>query len=491
MGLEQKQRVLPRSLMDIACACLAIVVPSACLDTPRVTAAEIKGIVTTIDGDGMTGALVSIVSASAPSGARTSTSYCAPECGRHTITSANGAFAIRGVTSERSYTLQVEAKDCFSRMLWTSPLAGQVLRVTLAATQSVPDQSRRQYAGQVLRADGQPVEGAVVSTQHPWTTTDREGKFFIVTDALMPQLAVTVDFEGAVKGQMFRLMPGRIGNTLQMHAGTTILGTVLKNARPVEGVEVGLVERAASPMTNVEVVYEATSGRDGRFRIEHVAPNRDFWLFTKMESLAAENLAAIKRIVRSSPEGQMTPVAELNLHPVHRVRGRLIFSDNPNFVSEICVVLSRVGIPDSQEVHPEEDHTFVIEGVPSESVVLSFHTIGMRAVHGYRLSRQHYNLDELRPTALCGRVDDDLNLSVLFEPGVSPSPQPRSSIAARNAANIAAAKRAIVVQQRVGAQVIVQRVQVDPLLERQRLLETERLRGIPADVLSKLHDGQH
>ena len=131
MGQEQKQRVLPRSLKDIACACLAIVVPSACLVTPRLVAAEIKGVVMTIDGESVTGALVSIVSASAPSGARRSTSYCAPECGRHTITSADGAFAIPEVASELSYTLQVEAKDCFSRMLWTSPLAGQRLQITL------------------------------------------------------------------------------------------------------------------------------------------------------------------------------------------------------------------------------------------------------------------------------------------------------------------------------------------------------------------------
>jgi hypothetical protein len=489
MGLEQKQRVLSRSLKDIACACLTVIVPSACLDAPRVAAAEIKGIVTTIDGDRVSGALVSIVSASAPSAARASTSYCAAECGRHTITSADGAFAIREVTSSLSYTLQVEAKDCFSRMLWTSPLAGQVLQIILAATQSVPDQSRCQFAGQVLRADGQPVEGAMVSSQHPWTTTDREGKFFIVTDVPSPYLAVTVDFEDAVKGQVFRLIPGRIGNTLQMLAGTTVLGRVLKSAMPVEGVEVGLVERA-SPTANVDVVYEATSNRDGRFTIEHVAASRDFWLFTKMESLAAQNLAAIKRSFRSSPEGQMTPVAELSLHPVHRVSGRLIFSDNPYFISEIRVVLSRVGLPDSQVLHPDEDHTFVFEGVPSESVVLSFHTIGMRSVHGYRLSPKHYNLDPLRPTALCGRVDDDLNLSVLFEKGVSPTPQPRSSITTR-AANVAAAKQAIMIQQRNGARVIVQGVQVDPLLERQRLLETERLRGIPADVLSNLRVGQH
>jgi hypothetical protein len=463
-----------------------MVMPSVCIDTVRVNAADIHGIVTTNDGFSVAGAVVSIVSASAPSAARAPTRYCAPDCGRHTISSADGTFAIRGVASELSCTIHIEAKDCISRLLWTSPRAGQVLRVTLAATQSVPDQSRRQFAGQILRADGQPAKGAVISTQHPWTTSDREGKFFIVTDVPTARLAVTVDFEDVVKGQEFQLMPGRIGNTLQLLAGTTVSGRVHKNARPVEGVQLGLVERSPTA-TNVDAIYETTSDRDGRFTIEHVGPNRDFCLFTKMASVARQNLAAIKKDFRSGRDGQMTEVAEVNLHPAHRVCVRLVFSDEPEHTPDICVVLSRAGIPDSQEVDADEDGTFVFAGVPSESIVLAFQTVGLRWVHGYRLSPQHYSLDYLRRTALCGRVDEDLDLNVLLEPGPSPRAPYATTKTARKAANVAAAQRRMIIQQPNGARVIVQGPEANPLVERQRQLENEPLRGISAEVLSELH----
>jgi hypothetical protein len=187
-------------------------------------------------------------------------------------------------------------------------------------------------------------------------------------------------------------MPGRIGNTLQLLAGTTVSGRVLKNARPVEGVQLGLVERSSSA-TNVDTICEATSDRDGRFTIEHVGPNRDYCLYTKMASVARQNLAAIKRDFRSGRDGQMTEVAEVNLHPAHRVRARLVFSDEPDHTPDVCVVLSRASIPDSQDVDPDKDGTFVFEGVPSESIVLSLHTFGLRWVHGYRLSPQHDSLD--------------------------------------------------------------------------------------------------
>ena len=111
MGLEPTLCARSRTLQHIASACLAMVMPSVCIDTVRVNAADIHGIVTTNDGFSVAGAVVSIVSASAPSAARAPTRYCAPDCGRHTISSADGTFAIRGVASELSCTIHIEAKD--------------------------------------------------------------------------------------------------------------------------------------------------------------------------------------------------------------------------------------------------------------------------------------------------------------------------------------------------------------------------------------------
>jgi hypothetical protein len=305
-----------------------IAVSLAGTDEPGVQGAEIKGTVSTIDGDIVAGALVSIVSATG----RASTTCCAPYCGRHTVTGDDGRFAIPGVTSDLAYTIHVEAENCFPRIVTTDMVAGRLLGVTLATAQAVPDASCRQFAGQLLGPNGKPAVGALISSVNPRTVSGEDGRFFILDDAPAAQLAITVDFSGAIKDQAFQLIPGRLGNTLQLISGTTVSGAVLNGTKPMEGVQVGLVEDTPL-LEGAKTVYEAVSERDGRFKIEHVAANRDYCLFTKMQSLAAENLAAIKTHFRTAGDGQVTEVAELNLHPAHQVRGQLVFSDDPDLTS--------------------------------------------------------------------------------------------------------------------------------------------------------------
>ena len=125
------------------------------------------------------------------------------------------------------------------------------------------------------------------------------------------------------------------------------------------------------------------------------------------------------RAKSAAPEiGQTLQVGELNLHPGHRVHGRVFFSD-AHRPDGVLAVLERSGGEDVQERPLDADGAFAFEGVPSESVVLWFRTAEANLVPGYRLSPQSYSLDYLMRAALCGRVDDDLQLAVLFEPGAA------------------------------------------------------------------------
>jgi hypothetical protein len=122
--------------------------------------------------------------------------------------------------------------------------------------------------------------------------------------------------------------------------------------------------------------------------------------------------------------------------------------------------------------------------------VLSFHTTGLNRVHGYRLSSQNLSLDEGRLTALCGRVDEDVELSVLFEPGASPASPLQPSVDRRKAAELVAIRQAAMNRrQRVGG--IVRINPIDPLTERQRVLEEAPLRGVLIDVLGNMRSRQH
>jgi hypothetical protein len=231
-------------------------------------------------------------------------------------------------------------------------------------------------------------------------------------------------------------------------------------------------------------IREAISDSEGRFTIENVAPKRECLLFTRMASLAARNLAAVTQEFRSADDGQITEVAELNLHPAHRVRVHVLIADDPQQALAVRVTLSRDGIPDAQEADSGEDGIAVLSGVPSESVALSFHSPAGGELNGYRLSPQNQSLDRLWFTSLRGRVDEDRNLVVLLER----APLARAAIDCTTSSELDQQGARLVVPppaQGMRQQPNKRRPpNMNPLLEDERLLERRPLRGIPNEALS-------
>ncbi len=180
-----------------------------------------------------------------------------------------------------------------------------------------------------------------------------------------------------------------------------------------------------------------------------------------MGSPAEQHLASIPRDVTAPGDRQTLEVAELNLHPGHRLRGRVLFADGQR-PADVLAVLERSTAGDEQQQPLDANGTFTFEGVPSESVVLWFRTAGANHVSGYRLSPQHYSLDYLLRAALCGRVDDDLELIVLMEPGAATAYVPGEFRRRRRLAP------------------------TDGRLADQQRIESDPLRGVPPELVTRV-----
>ncbi len=200
-----------------------------------------------------------------------------------------------------------------------------------------------------------------------------------------------------------------------MAAGASITGLVLHKARPVAGVVV-VLDGSDLPRARLAETHEATTDASGRFRFDDVLPGGEFRLYTRMASPAALGQASIPRDVTAPGIRETLEVGELNLHPGHRVRGRVLLADGRR-PEGVLAVLERSTADDAQQQPVDDDGAFAFEGVPSESVVLWFRAAKANYVFGYRLSHQNASLDWLVRAALCGRVDDDLEIAVLLEPG--------------------------------------------------------------------------
>ena len=388
--------------------------------------------------------------------------WCSADCGKHTVTADDGSFALEGLAPNMQFTVRAEARGYEDLTLpggaLTTPLlfalqqrvvenygiSGIVLApngsraagavVTVRGYEALPAGAKVQAArGNVAQVrvpvvvnyDATDQQGPDYQRQ---ATADNEGRFHLRGSSAWRGVVVVSASTGAnVRGQLHRLKPGTDDNRLRLVAGSTIVGRVLYKSLGVGGVVVGATPiadpnprlAANRGVTTWAATEQAVTDETGRFAIEHVEPGRIYCLFLPMRSLAERELGAIAQEVRTGADGESVEAGELNLHPAHKVSGQVVFAGgNPLRLSSISIALERPLTHDVQETRLDDEGRFVLRGVPSESVILSFHEPSSKKVFGFRLSPHNKSLDPAH-RVLCGRVDEDRQLLVVFEPGAS------------------------------------------------------------------------
>ncbi len=392
---------------------------------------EIGGTVRTTDGRPAAGVKVWILSVRADDEGNTNP-WCAPDCGKHTVTDQRGMFSLDGLESGARFEVLVEAKGFHPGTTVINPNSNQPLgEVVLVKQTDPPAAATHRVLGRVLRPDGTPAADALVSvhsSQPPsaveqFVVTGPDGRFVLVSDRHMWRVDVTVRALGAAGGQIYSLKPGGEENTLQLTAGATVRGRVLSRIRPAPGVKVVArsTHRVMAARKTIEVVFlahEQLTDAEGCFKFENVAADSELCICTQMQSLAEKNLAAIPQEVRVPANGGELETGDFNLHPAHCVRGRLLTSDGGPLPRGTRASIERRNLSaDWQEVGVDDAGNFEFWGVPSETMVLSFHSPGTHLIQGYCLSMKNRSVDHVQQVVLCGRVDEDLDLRVLLRPG--------------------------------------------------------------------------
>ena len=436
-------------------------------------------------------------------------SQCNRQSGQHAVSGTDGLLQFDDLEPDSRYTIHLEAKDHLDKTVLTVPKpTHRLLEVTLPPKPR-PDDERNRIQGQVRLPDGSPAFDAHVvvrSMNSPnrglhydsEAATDKEGRFVLYGSGAWGQTTVSIEAEGCVPNQLFAVRAGAPVNTLQLIAGATIRGRVLRNAQGVAGVGVLLVpiptvptgrglplSVSGSALTNPR---QTTTDADGRYTFEHVEPDREHELLVPMTAVLKENLFSHRQDIRSGADGQTSVVAELNLHPAHRLSGQIVLSDGRKAPARMVAVLERASTRDLQQVQLDAEGRFEFAAAPSEGVVLSFHTPGNPFVPGYRLSRKNHSSDPMG-AALRGRIDEDRQLTVLLEPGPpqqyvageTPHRQVAVGVAARrNAVANRAVVQRVVVQN--GRRVVVQEVIQQPTAAR----DFDPLAGVSDEDLSRI-----
>jgi hypothetical protein len=433
---------------------LVLVSRAAALDRPvwQAPPASISGTVTSIEREPLGGARVNIVRVDSRAAWRNTDPPSHPDCGKSATCDADGSFAIEGLDPAARFTVLVEAARYKPRHFLIDPRWRGPVDLKLRGPGYVRDDRYPWATGTLLTSAGGPAAMAVVAIvrggaglRGNWsdpgpdpqgaTLTDTSGRFRIESDVPFvgqnPVVSVAVYADGTVAHQRFDLPSGK-DKPLQLSDGSGVTGRVLRGAVPAPDILVAAVE-VASVTSELSTFQETMCDRAGRFVFRQLRPNTDYFIFTPMAPLASAKLATVGREARTGKIGEMTEVGELSLHSAHRVSGTLSITSEPSNRPRMRALLGRWTLPDTQEVVVDEGGGFSFEGVPAESMALAFYQEGSKAVDGYRLSTQNVSLDYLSLVELHGRVDEDLALRLMLEPGAVPAQ--RSNLARLNPLN--------------------------------------------------------
>ena len=353
--------------------------------------------------------------------------YNYPDCGKKTVSDAQGNFRLPSLDPTMDFCIAALAPGyepfIQSKILpEAGPVNGKLRPRDLS---KLP--ADRQVAGRVIGPDGAPVAGAVIDVEGieqaggtRWGGNDVTDSMTISDDSGEFHLAGRKDFtavQALVNAPGLAVRWARLGAgktmLLRMKAGAAVRGRLLKDGQPLTGLQLGLCteERECGKYYSS---LQAQTGDDGRFVFQNVPAGLRFELFGKMDSLRAQGIAC-QQVFVSAGDGGTNDLGDCKVSPAHRLAGRVVLADGKPVPPDTRLMIDRAAAWDTTLVPLDEHGGFDVAGIPAEQIGL-YVSIG-----GYHLSTRNPNLNLYDHRNLVGRVAGAVtDLNILLEPGSGP-----------------------------------------------------------------------
>jgi len=130
-------------------------------------------------------------------------------------------------------------------------------------------------------------------------------------------------------------IPGAIGCAL----GPIIGRLVGPDGKPVPNAELGVSAHSRLAGTTFPEVRIGTR-EDGTFAITNIPAGRIWFIYPKMESLAARSLAGSGIPLETKDDGQEVNVGDIQLVPAYTLVGKVVLSDGKPIPPEMRVTLA-------------------------------------------------------------------------------------------------------------------------------------------------------
>ena len=240
----------------------------------------------------------------------------------------------------------------------------------------------------------------------PIAISDEKGEFEIASQR--PALAMLLRFETRGFAPKLEALPTGIERkTVVVSRGAVVRGRLVDRGTPVAGAEIGIIPRdrggfggnlkiVGDPYEEIRVGTQA----DGSFVLPDVPTPIGWYVYPKMESVAANGLAAQPLECDTKRPGEILNVGDIQLGRGHRLRGKVVLRDGTAIPDGMRVLVIANRAWDSQVVSLHSDGGFECAGLPTGSYDIS------PAVRGYRPEEEIKNMT----------IDHDVgNLTIMLD----------------------------------------------------------------------------
>lgn len=309
---------------------------------------------------------------------------CWVDCGKRTLTNAEGEYSISGLNPELVFKLLVVKNGYKPVFIETvDPSKGPANDAVLKPKAAAPDSSQT-VRGRVLDDHGTPVRDAVVEQQgitfsgggrsfgpddspdwiQPLAATDEHGEFEITYGK--PLTAITLNVSPrAMAPKLVTLPTGPEERTVTATQGATVRGRLLDpDGTPARNAEIGVFVHNRMLGAVFQEVRIGTKD-DGTFAITNLPAGRIWYVYPKMESLAARGQVGDAVLVETKDNGQEVNVGTIKLRTAYTLRGKVVLSDGNQIPPDMHVTLSSDAGFDNQIATLAQDGSFEFRGLSS------------------------------------------------------------------------------------------------------------------------------
>ena len=319
--------------------------------------------------------------------------------GGTTLTGADGKFTIPSLSPDLFFELLV-VHDGYSPMFIKKVDPANATPTAVLSPRDAVTDPRRVVHGVVIDAHDRPVSNAVVQPQgiledgkggsmygtidglDPVAVTNKKGEFELAHTKPFEAMVLQVEARGMAPKIATNLATGAERHAISVTDGATIRGRLVQDGKPVPNAEIGLAARQRGWSANLKLVgyplpeIRIGTNEDGTFAITNVPPGVEWYVYGKMESLAARGGAPIVECA-TKKDGEEIDLGDLSIAPALHLRGKVVLSDGKPIPAGMRVTVGSDRAFDSQTAVLREGGAFEFTGLAKGGYTISASVKGL------------------------------------------------------------------------------------------------------------------